>query len=205
MRKSPVDLWHKVLETEPPTVLALNQRGDPQLARWRIASSARSRTTVPDGGGSVRGTLRVSTTGTTHTLVVEAGKAGQRVDLFIGEALGLSRAKLKKLFESGAVKVEAARRGRGCWWRPGSESPWWYRRSGARWCRSRRRRWRCCTRTRRWCSWTSPRASRHTRCSRERRARWRTRWWRATPSARRPRRTSARAGCATGWTSRPPG
>ncbi|HEX5751444.1 MAG TPA: serine/threonine-protein kinase [Archangium sp.] len=31
--KSPVDLWHKVLETEPPPVLAINQRGDPQLAR----------------------------------------------------------------------------------------------------------------------------------------------------------------------------
>src|SRR5262249_44692941 len=59
---------------------------------------------VPDGRGSVRGTLRVSTTGTTHTLVVEAGKAGQRVDLFIGESLGLSRAKLKRLFDSGAVK-----------------------------------------------------------------------------------------------------
>ncbi|QRO02543.1 serine/threonine protein kinase [Archangium violaceum] len=31
--KSPVDLWHKVLETEPPPLLALNQRGDAQLAR----------------------------------------------------------------------------------------------------------------------------------------------------------------------------
>lgn len=31
--KSPVDLWHKVLETEPPPVLAINQNGDPQLAR----------------------------------------------------------------------------------------------------------------------------------------------------------------------------
>ena len=48
----------------------------------------------------------MSTTGTTHTLVVETDKAGQRVDLFIGEALGLSRAKLKKLFESGAVKLD---------------------------------------------------------------------------------------------------
>ncbi|MFL5355251.1 RluA family pseudouridine synthase [Archangium sp.] len=55
----------------------------------------------------------MSTTGTTHTLVVEAGKAGQRVDLFIGEALGLSRAKLKRLFDSGAVKVNgrAAKKG----------------------------------------------------------------------------------------------
>ena len=31
--KSPGNLWHKVLETEPPPLLALNQRGDPQLAR----------------------------------------------------------------------------------------------------------------------------------------------------------------------------
>jgi 23S rRNA pseudouridine1911/1915/1917 synthase len=48
----------------------------------------------------------VNASATTHTLVVEAGKAGQRVDLFIGEALGLSRAKLKKLFDAGAVKVD---------------------------------------------------------------------------------------------------
>ena len=34
-----------------------------------------------------------------HTLTVDAAKAGQRVDLFIGEALGLSRARLKRLFE----------------------------------------------------------------------------------------------------------
>ncbi|MFL5343562.1 MAG: RluA family pseudouridine synthase [Hyalangium sp.] len=40
-----------------------------------------------------------------HTLLVDAAKAGQRVDLFVGEALGLSRAKLKRLFEEGAVKV----------------------------------------------------------------------------------------------------
>jgi serine/threonine protein kinase len=31
--KSPVDLWHKVLETEPPPLLAINQKADPQLAR----------------------------------------------------------------------------------------------------------------------------------------------------------------------------
>jgi 23S rRNA pseudouridine1911/1915/1917 synthase len=43
---------------------------------------------------------------TTHTLTVDAAKAGQRVDLFIGEALGLSRAKLKRLFEEGAVRVD---------------------------------------------------------------------------------------------------
>lgn len=42
---------------------------------------------------------------TTHNLTVDAAKAGQRVDLFVGEALGLSRAKLKRLFESGDVLV----------------------------------------------------------------------------------------------------
>ncbi len=41
-----------------------------------------------------------------HTLTVEGPKAGQRVDLFVGEALGLSRARLKRLFEEGAVRVE---------------------------------------------------------------------------------------------------
>jgi 23S rRNA pseudouridine1911/1915/1917 synthase len=51
--------------------------------------------------------------GTVHTLTVDAAKAGQRVDLFVGEALGLSRAKLKKLFEDGAVRVDgrAAKKG----------------------------------------------------------------------------------------------
>ncbi|MBJ6763207.1 RluA family pseudouridine synthase [Myxococcaceae bacterium JPH2] len=44
-------------------------------------------------------------TPTTHTLTVDAEKAGQRVDLFVGEALGLSRARLKRLFDSGAVRV----------------------------------------------------------------------------------------------------
>ncbi|NPC86756.1 RluA family pseudouridine synthase, partial [Pyxidicoccus fallax] len=40
-----------------------------------------------------------------HTLTVAGDKAGQRVDLFVGESLGLSRARLKRLFEAGAVKV----------------------------------------------------------------------------------------------------
>jgi 23S rRNA pseudouridine1911/1915/1917 synthase len=48
-----------------------------------------------------------------HTLTVDAAKAGQRVDLFVGEALGLSRARLKRLFEEGAVRVDgrAAKKG----------------------------------------------------------------------------------------------
>lgn len=41
----------------------------------------------------------------THTLAVPADKAGQRLDLFVGEALGLSRARLKRLFEEGHVRV----------------------------------------------------------------------------------------------------
>ena len=54
-----------------------------------------------------------TTSTTTHTLTVQEDKAGQRVDLFIGEALGLSRARLKRLFDAGAVKVEgrAAKKG----------------------------------------------------------------------------------------------
>ncbi|RKG58622.1 RluA family pseudouridine synthase [Corallococcus sp. AB011P] len=47
----------------------------------------------------------MSTT-TTHTLTVDAAKAGQRVDLFVGEALGLSRARMKRLFEEGQVRVD---------------------------------------------------------------------------------------------------
>jgi 23S rRNA pseudouridine1911/1915/1917 synthase len=42
---------------------------------------------------------------TRHELVVGVEQAGQRVDLFVGEALGLSRARLKRLFEAGAVQV----------------------------------------------------------------------------------------------------
>ncbi|XXF75928.1 RluA family pseudouridine synthase [Myxococcaceae bacterium GXIMD 01537] len=42
----------------------------------------------------------------THNLTVDAAKAGQRVDLFVGEALDLSRARLKRLFEEGAVRVD---------------------------------------------------------------------------------------------------
>lgn len=45
-------------------------------------------------------------TATTHTLTVDAAKAGQRVDLFVGEALGLSRARMKRLFEEGQVRVD---------------------------------------------------------------------------------------------------
>ncbi|RKG93813.1 RluA family pseudouridine synthase [Corallococcus sp. CA053C] len=44
-------------------------------------------------------------TATTHTLTVAADKAGQRVDLFVGEALGLSRARMKRLFDEGQVRV----------------------------------------------------------------------------------------------------
>ena len=38
-------------------------------------------------------------------LDVSPAKAGARLDLFLGEALGLSRAKLKRLFDEGAVRV----------------------------------------------------------------------------------------------------
>ncbi len=41
-----------------------------------------------------------------HALSVEASSAGERLDLFVGHALGLSRAKLKALFDAGAVRVD---------------------------------------------------------------------------------------------------
>lgn len=40
-----------------------------------------------------------------HELLVEADGAGKRVDVFVGEKLSLSRAKLKALFEADAVRV----------------------------------------------------------------------------------------------------
>lgn len=42
---------------------------------------------------------------TVRALTVSPERAGQRVDLFVGEALGLSRSRLKALFEKGAVRV----------------------------------------------------------------------------------------------------
>ncbi len=40
-----------------------------------------------------------------HELLVDAEAAGKRVDVFVGEKLSLSRAKLKALFEADAVRV----------------------------------------------------------------------------------------------------
>ncbi len=40
-----------------------------------------------------------------HVLLVDDAAAGKRVDLFVGERAGLSRAKLKALFEADAVRV----------------------------------------------------------------------------------------------------
>lgn len=54
-------------------------------------------------------------TGSVEEKVLDAGSdaAGKRLDLFVGEALGLSRARLKKLFEDGAIRVNgrAAKKG----------------------------------------------------------------------------------------------
>ncbi|MBX5482134.1 MAG: RluA family pseudouridine synthase [Myxococcaceae bacterium] len=41
-----------------------------------------------------------------HQLTVDEGSAGSRIDLFVGRALALSRAKLKALFDAGAVRVD---------------------------------------------------------------------------------------------------
>lgn len=40
-----------------------------------------------------------------HAITVEAASAGKRIDLVVGEALGLSRARVKALFEDGAVRL----------------------------------------------------------------------------------------------------
>ena len=47
-----------------------------------------------------------SATPTTHELSVPPDKAGTRLDLFVGDALGLSRARLKRLFDEGAIRVD---------------------------------------------------------------------------------------------------
>lgn len=44
-------------------------------------------------------------TPTTHEITVTAEQASERLDVLVGGALGLSRAKVKKLFEDGAVRV----------------------------------------------------------------------------------------------------
>ncbi|MBI3185879.1 MAG: RluA family pseudouridine synthase [Myxococcales bacterium] len=46
-------------------------------------------------------------------LLVDASGAGQRADLFVGHALGLSRARLKELFESGKVRIDGRRARKG--------------------------------------------------------------------------------------------
>lgn len=52
-------------------------------------------------------------------LKVNAAADGARVDLFVGRALNLSRAKLKKLFEQGAVRIDGRRAKKGDCLRPG--------------------------------------------------------------------------------------
>jgi 23S rRNA pseudouridine1911/1915/1917 synthase len=48
-----------------------------------------------------------------QTLVVSEQSKGQRLDLFVGEALGLSRTRLKTLFEAGAVAVNGRKAKKG--------------------------------------------------------------------------------------------
>ena len=48
-----------------------------------------------------------------RALEVDAGAAGARVDVFLGERLGLSRARLKALFDEGAVRVDGKRARKG--------------------------------------------------------------------------------------------
>ncbi len=48
-----------------------------------------------------------------HELKVEPASQGKRLDLFVGEALSLSRARVKELFELDAVRVEGRRARKG--------------------------------------------------------------------------------------------
>lgn len=48
-----------------------------------------------------------------HTLQVDDAGAGKRIDVFVGDALSLSRAKVKALFEDGAVKLNGRRAKKG--------------------------------------------------------------------------------------------
>src|SRR5262249_8898491 len=65
---------------------------------------------LPDRRGGLRGAGGVTAPA---PLEVPASAAGRRVDLFVSEALGLSRARVKRLFEEGAVRVDGrpARKG----------------------------------------------------------------------------------------------
>src|SRR4051812_25533343 len=59
--------------------------------------------------GSGRGTSGAPGSASVSSFVVEPTAAGQRVDLFVGKQLSLSRAKLKALFEAGSVRVNGLR------------------------------------------------------------------------------------------------
>ncbi len=54
-----------------------------------------------------------------HSLTVDAAHAGQRIDLFVGEALALSRSRLKALFEGDAVRLNERRTKKGATLAPG--------------------------------------------------------------------------------------
>ena len=106
----------KVLETEPVPLLAINLKGV-QLARvahrlMRKEPEARFQTAEEvlealSSKGSVSDPSSTpSATPTTHELSVPPDKAGTRLDLFVGDALGLSRARLKRLFDEGAIRVD---------------------------------------------------------------------------------------------------
>jgi 23S rRNA pseudouridine1911/1915/1917 synthase len=49
----------------------------------------------------------------TRTLQLPAAAAGRRLDVVVGEVLGLSRARVKSLFEAGAVRVDGRRPSKG--------------------------------------------------------------------------------------------
>ena len=58
---------------------------------------------------SLRATVRAPMAEVPKRIEVPAGKAPERVDKLIVDALGLSRARAKVLFEDGAVQVNGKR------------------------------------------------------------------------------------------------
>ena len=208
--RTPHELWQKVLETEPPPLVSLNPGADAALARIAhrlIRKEPDER--LPDRRRGLRGAGGVSA-GKQDASRFPRTPPGQRLDLWSSASRWrLSRAKVKELFEAGRGAASAAdASAKGDQTVAGA-------RAGGRAAPVERSDGRSPSRTlplavlhvdaRAGLRGQARRAARATRCSPGSGARWRTRWSPATPSAPRPRRTRARAGWSTGWTSRPRG
>src|SRR5690606_29751771 len=86
----------------PPVAGPQPRGGFHARAHHPPAPAQGARAALPDRRGSRRGPPRMSRV---QEVTAEARHAGTRLDLVLGEALGLSRAQLKRLFDAGAVRV----------------------------------------------------------------------------------------------------